>query len=41
MEKDLIEKVRTSMMEVFQEQTDKFYRSMGSRNFMDDSESYS
>ena len=41
LEKDLIEKVRSSMMEVFQEQTEKFYRSMGSRSQNDDSESLS
>jgi hypothetical protein len=36
-EKEMLEKVKTSMMEVFQEQTEKFYRNMGARSQTSDS----
>jgi hypothetical protein len=37
LEKEMLEKVKTSMMEVFQEQTEKFYRNISARSQTSDS----
>lgn len=37
LEKSMLDKVKTSMMEVFQEQTEKFYRNLSVRSHTSDS----